>query len=269
MNGKYLTTGEFARLCGVTKETILHYDREGLLKSAHVSENGYRRYRAEQFFEFDMICFLKEAGSSLQDIKTYLSRYDAGSFLTMLDGKKAQLEAQRRRLSRRIKVLERISSITNAALKEEYGVLTVVGRSRQRLLATEVDHPGSLLTWDDSALHISRHIIRSEAFGLSTVFPLGTIIPQSCLADRSFAESHIFSTLDGPLKNADTLLKPAGRYATMLFKGRFDEVMPAFMAKFETSGLTIVGDAYVYALLSYLTSSDEENDVHRVEVAVG
>ena len=48
-NEKFLKTGEFARLCHTTKETLFHYDREGILKPRHVSGNGYRRYGLEQF----------------------------------------------------------------------------------------------------------------------------------------------------------------------------------------------------------------------------
>ena len=44
MSKKYLKTGEFASLCGVTKDTLFHYDDIGLLKPARVGENGYRLY---------------------------------------------------------------------------------------------------------------------------------------------------------------------------------------------------------------------------------
>ena len=52
---KLLKVGEFARLCHTTKETLLHYDRKGLLQPRYISENGYRFYSMEQFFDFDMI----------------------------------------------------------------------------------------------------------------------------------------------------------------------------------------------------------------------
>ena len=39
-------TAEFAALCGVKKDTLLHYDHIGLLKPQWVGENGYRYYSA-------------------------------------------------------------------------------------------------------------------------------------------------------------------------------------------------------------------------------
>ena len=38
----YLTTGEFAKLCGVKKQTLFHYDQIGILKPELSGENGYR-----------------------------------------------------------------------------------------------------------------------------------------------------------------------------------------------------------------------------------
>ena len=58
---KYLSTGEFASLCRTRKDTLLFYDKEGLLKPRLVSENGYRRYHIGQFYEFDMVAMLKES----------------------------------------------------------------------------------------------------------------------------------------------------------------------------------------------------------------
>lgn len=58
MSKKYLKTGEFASLCGVTKDTLFHYDDIGLLKPARVGENGYRLYGLYQLDTFDLISVL-------------------------------------------------------------------------------------------------------------------------------------------------------------------------------------------------------------------
>ena len=42
MNKKrmYMTTGELARIMGITKETLFHYDEIGLFRPAFVKKNG-------------------------------------------------------------------------------------------------------------------------------------------------------------------------------------------------------------------------------------
>ena len=70
------TTGEFAKLCGVKKQTLFHYDEIGLLKPEFVQSNGYRRYSHNQYQTYLLISCLKEAGMSLQEIKDYLEMED-------------------------------------------------------------------------------------------------------------------------------------------------------------------------------------------------
>ena len=67
--GLLFTSGQFAKLCSTTKETLFHYDSLGLLKPARVRENGYRYYTASQFFDFDLIAVLRSAGCSLSEIR--------------------------------------------------------------------------------------------------------------------------------------------------------------------------------------------------------
>ncbi|MGN0072837.1 MAG: MerR family transcriptional regulator [Coriobacteriales bacterium] len=70
------TTGQFAELCGVKKQTLFHYDDIGLLRPELVEENGYRRYSYSQYQTFLLISCLKEAGMSLTEIKDYLEEDD-------------------------------------------------------------------------------------------------------------------------------------------------------------------------------------------------
>ncbi len=269
---KFLSTGQFAKMCGTTKETLFHYDRAGLLKPKFTAANGYRYYQAEQFFDFDLICVLKDAGSSLKDIKSYLSNYDLDHFLSIVDEKRGQLEEQRRRLTHRLETLDRIARVSRSALRDQYGLVEVMNRPEELLLAAELGlAQGQEVTWDDSAEYLSRHFQDCEKLGLSTIFPVGYIIPRAGLLKGVFTESHLFSTLDKPLTSDRLRIKPAGRYASVSHRGGYDRLMedlPGFLAEIEKRRLKIKGDAYVYALLSYLSSPTEENDVHRIDIPV-
>jgi DNA-binding transcriptional MerR regulator len=61
--------GEFARLGGVTVETLRHYDALGLLRPAEVDPfTGYRSYTAAQLQALNRILALKELGFSLEEV---------------------------------------------------------------------------------------------------------------------------------------------------------------------------------------------------------
>lgn len=67
-----MNTKEFAKLCGVEKRTLFHYDELGILKPASVRENGYREYRPEQIGKMDMIKLLQASGYTLKEIDKIL-----------------------------------------------------------------------------------------------------------------------------------------------------------------------------------------------------
>ncbi len=61
----YFTTGEFARILGVGKHTLFHYDEIGLFSPAIKEENGYRYYFVWQMDTFEVIRALQKLGMSL------------------------------------------------------------------------------------------------------------------------------------------------------------------------------------------------------------
>ena len=76
-----LKAGEFARLCGTTKETLRHYRDIGLLVPVAKAKNGYQLYSPLQLSDYLLVSSLQQAGCSLHEIKGYLSvgERDGGS----------------------------------------------------------------------------------------------------------------------------------------------------------------------------------------------
>ena len=67
-----MKSGEFARLCGTTKNTLIHYDEIGLLHPAEKGTNRYRNYSVADFTRFSVIRAMTQAGFSLAQIKDML-----------------------------------------------------------------------------------------------------------------------------------------------------------------------------------------------------
>lgn len=62
------TTGEIAKLCGVTVRTVQYYDTRNILTPSDVSEGGRRLYSEEDVRKLRIICFLRELGISINAI---------------------------------------------------------------------------------------------------------------------------------------------------------------------------------------------------------
>lgn len=67
------SSGELAKLCGVTVRTVQFYDGQGLLKPEAVSEGGRRLYGESELKTLQIICMYKSLGLSLSEIKRVLS----------------------------------------------------------------------------------------------------------------------------------------------------------------------------------------------------
>lgn len=86
------TTGEIAKLCGVTVRTVQYYDSRNILVPSELSEGGRRLYSEESLKRLKIICFLREAGLPINSIGELLSEEDPGSAISiLLDQQKKQL----------------------------------------------------------------------------------------------------------------------------------------------------------------------------------
>ena len=67
------TTGELAKLCGVTVRTVQYYDSRNILCPTELSEGGRRLYSEEDLKKMKVICFLRDLGLPLNAIAQLLS----------------------------------------------------------------------------------------------------------------------------------------------------------------------------------------------------
>ncbi|WP_199478824.1 MerR family transcriptional regulator [Vibrio harveyi] len=69
-----LTVTQLARECGLSRTTILYYEREGLLAPAHRSENGYRWYGEKEMQRLKNISSYRSYGLPISSIRTLLAQ---------------------------------------------------------------------------------------------------------------------------------------------------------------------------------------------------
>jgi DNA-binding transcriptional MerR regulator len=67
-----LTVSQLARLCGLSRTTLLYYESIGLLPPASRSGSNYRRYSTRELERLQAICAYKDAGLRLSDIQQIL-----------------------------------------------------------------------------------------------------------------------------------------------------------------------------------------------------
>ncbi len=85
--------GEMARLHYISKQTLIYYDKIGLLTPCEVdSSSGYRYYALEQCEDLDVILFLKSLGLSLKEIKAYRGEASTKARLRLLENQALEIQ---------------------------------------------------------------------------------------------------------------------------------------------------------------------------------
>lgn len=78
------TTGEIAKLCGVSVRTVQYYDQRGILVPSELSEGGRRLYSEDDLRLMRVICFLREAGLPIGSIATLLNEPNPGNIISVI-----------------------------------------------------------------------------------------------------------------------------------------------------------------------------------------
>jgi len=88
-----LTVSKLARLCGLSRTTVLYYESIGLLSSARRGTGRYRTYSEPDISRLRQICAWRNAGLKLDDIQTILARPES-DIAAVLKRRLMELEAE-------------------------------------------------------------------------------------------------------------------------------------------------------------------------------
>ncbi|MBQ4375885.1 MAG: MerR family transcriptional regulator [Erysipelotrichales bacterium] len=78
------TTGELAKLCGVTVRTVQYYDTRGILIPSGLSEGGRRLYSEDDLKRMKIICFLRELDLPIDAISQILKEEHPEKVISLL-----------------------------------------------------------------------------------------------------------------------------------------------------------------------------------------
>lgn len=115
----YYSSGQFARMAGVTVRTIRFYDRQNILKPSYVNHSGARFYTDSDLARLQQILLLKYLGFSLDDIREMTIGDTDYRFL------KNSLNLQKKLVQDRIEQMQLVESAiedTVRAIEEEHQI---------------------------------------------------------------------------------------------------------------------------------------------------
>ncbi len=108
----FYTTGEIAKLCGVSVRTVQYYDNRNILIPSELSEGGRRLYSEDDLRRMKIICFLRDAGFPINSISALFEEEKPENIIELL------LEQQEQTLREELKEQQRKLAMVEAMKRE-------------------------------------------------------------------------------------------------------------------------------------------------------
>jgi Predicted transcriptional regulators len=229
---KLLTIGQFAKLHGINKKTLMWYDEIGLFKPAYINpENGYRYYNYRQSSVLETILLLRELDVSIDEIQTFMKRRSALSLKCLLDERIKELNRQIDHMSRLRETLCSHHRNMVTLLTMDLSEIRVVEKRECRLVTLKIDASTS---FDKEVEMIAAETQKYQLRRLHDA-SYGTMISVDCLYQGNFHEySMLFIEIPAFSQGEQKLSKnpnktgihiqSGGKYIRAFHKGAWEKI---------------------------------------------
>ncbi|MEJ8777203.1 MerR family transcriptional regulator [Pseudogracilibacillus sp. ICA-222130] len=265
---KLFSTGEFAYLCGVKKQTLFHYDDIGLLNPAYKNENGYRYYSVQQAEIFSVIEMLKEIGMSLAEIKDFLHFQTPEETIALLTEKEAMMEKKIENMKRTQQMIQNKKKHIAEALQFNFDCFSIEKMGIEYFVLSESTLNCSDKEFSSSIMSFIKYTKEEE---LDTGYPIGGLIRQEQVENEDYLNySHAYMRVDrSDLPNL--FIKKAGKYVVGYHKGSYvtiHETYKKMKTYLHTEGYRICGDSFEEYVIDGASAGGENNYVTKIMILV-
>jgi DNA-binding transcriptional MerR regulator len=264
----HLTTGQFAKLMNVSKDTLFHYDQIGIFSPEIKDENGYRYYLINQMDVFNVISTLKELDMSLNEIKNYLDRRSPTELISLLENKKEALERRIQTLERRRTMIMEKTFLTKRATSIDVSAITIEQVNEERLFLTNAaPFLGDKSIYESMLKH--QHSLKKH--NIDAPISSGWMLNSNKIKkNQVFSYDHLFTRV-GKASSKSNFVKKEGNYLTAYHTEGYSSVRKTYekiLNYANKTGRTIEGYFYEDVLLDELSVEGYEKYLIKIAVNV-
>lgn len=260
---------DFAQFCGVTKNTLILYEKIGLLVPENRAANGYRYYSINQFLTLIIISVLKAAGLTLKEIKNYIDTFNNDSFVAFLTERHRVLEKELESIRHMKNMLENTISVTERAISDISSEPVVEEHNEQYMLVINFEQDENR---KERMYKIGKHYKYCIDNGLSKSLISGFIKYKATVESGNHDnEDGYFCEIDHIPESSTLFIKPKGKYAVLYHQGPYESIGLTYERLLEfihKEGLAIIGNSYDYEMFGYLSTNDQEKFIVKVAIEV-
>ena len=212
MKNNYFTTGEFAKLCGVNKQTLFYYDKEGIFSPDIVAENGYRYYSYNQLETFTVISMLRDLGVHIKEIKAHMDKRSPETLIQLMESKQKEIDKKIRALTWSKAYIENKIKLTQEGKDATVGIITIEDVPTRYMVASE--YRG---TNDDKTIAkvLAEHMENCDRLGLYNACPIGATIPSDSVSTSGYDYSTFYTFVSQKSSLDNSIIAEAGKYIVL------------------------------------------------------
>ncbi|MEK3977507.1 MerR family transcriptional regulator [Psychrobacillus sp. FSL K6-2836] len=266
---KYFTTGEFAKLCNVKKQTLFHYDEIGLLSPEIKNEKGYRYYSYHQFDVFNVIELLKEVDMPLKEIKLFLNNKTPAELIELLKGKSLEIQKKINNLNQIQKIIDTKIALTENALTLDFKQIRLEEQEEELLFLSD-----SILDCSDRSFlkSVSNFIDFLYKNELDIGYPIGAIVNKEKLMEEDYDNySYLYTKTEADMENVSFYTKPKGLYVVAYHVGNDKNISKTYrriMNFMDTLHIKLGSYSYEEYILDEISVSGNDNYVTQIMIEV-
>ena len=176
------TTGEIAKLCGVSVRTVQYYDSRNILVPSELSEGGRRLYSEEDLKRMRVICFLREAGIPINKIHELFTEPHPEKVISILLEQQEQelreaIAGEKKKLTMVETLRRELKEIPNFSVESIGDIAQVMKQkeklTRMRLWLMLLGIPLNVLQWTSIILWIVKGMWWLFALWFALAIPFG------------------------------------------------------------------------------------------------
>ncbi len=271
-NSEYcITTGEFAKLCNTTRDTLRYYDKMGVLIPRKNDINGYKYYSLRQVTSFFFINLFSMFGCPIKELKQIVDGDETVHFDTFLNSQYEALLRTREELENKIRILQIGIDITKHATANPTNTVIYekLDRPIQVILTDVTSSPAT--TSSEISADIMNHIKYCRSNGLYYPFPIGGVIDYNDVKDGRYIYKQVFSMSNIADTDASVYTLPTRNIVSCVHKdsdGNIDTVYRSICDYISSNNMQARSDLYSLSLVNIVDTHEERRHLKYLFVCV-
>lgn len=270
-HNNYFTTGEFAKICNVTKDTLFHYDKIGIFSPEIKENNKYRYYSTAQYDTFSVISILKELGMSLKEIKEYLNKKSPEEFICLMKKEEEIINKKIKQMQRIKKLIQHKSEITKKSLSTDIEDIVILDENEEYLI-TSFDSVLINENEKDSVISLSNLINLCYKNDIDSFYSIGGILDKNNICNNIYdMYDCYYIKINSKYTSIPFHLKKKGKYLTAYHRGSFydaDKTYKKILNYADKNKIFIKELFYEDILLDELSVKDAESYILKISIMV-